>query len=200
MDGHTNTHIYFLSLWFCCGRLKWPLWAELNISVHSGSASECRLLPQPRAWAANQLPWTPAKLLTPPWVVLLHAAPAAWIAPTSSPRWSHLPHQTAFLMWNSTEHPRTFQLYFYHWEADALNLKKQKNKVFKHELLSFKVKHHWRNAYWHFSCQSFRLLFWKMMALKSSWSNLENIMCNLMRLCKISLLLWRTLSCNQIQI
>lgn len=79
LHGWTHTHTtHTLSLWLCCGRLKWPLWAELNISVHSGRASECLLPPQPWAQAASrpadQPPWTSAKLLTPPWVVPLHAA------------------------------------------------------------------------------------------------------------------------------
>lgn len=40
----------------CSGRLKWPLWAELNNCVHSGRASKdcCRLLPQPWVQAARQ--------------------------------------------------------------------------------------------------------------------------------------------------
>lgn len=42
---HTNTPYHCGSAVLCCGRLKWPLWAELNISVHSGRASEWLLPP-----------------------------------------------------------------------------------------------------------------------------------------------------------
>lgn len=51
MDGqahkhtHSHTHYHCGSAVLCCGRLKWPLWAELNISVHSGRASEWLLPP-----------------------------------------------------------------------------------------------------------------------------------------------------------
>ncbi|KAF3844651.1 hypothetical protein F7725_007814 [Dissostichus mawsoni] len=41
----THTPYHCGSAVLCCGRLKWPLWAELNISVRSGRASECRLPP-----------------------------------------------------------------------------------------------------------------------------------------------------------
>lgn len=43
---HTHTPpITVALLCYAARRLKWPLWAELNICVHSGRASECLLPP-----------------------------------------------------------------------------------------------------------------------------------------------------------
>ena len=137
MDGHTHTHthahtdthtILTVTVALLCyavggwSGLCGPSWISLSTLAGPHSAC-CRLLPQPWARAASrpadQPPWTPAKLLTPPWVVPLHAAlawPVSNPPPPPPPLWLPQQPQTTSLCSQCGAPLRTSQsckLYFY---------------------------------------------------------------------------------------
>ncbi len=109
----------------CCGRLKWPLWAELNISVHSGRASQCLLPPAASAPGTGCQPACRPTSLNPcqaPDATL--GGPASCGSgraqlesppPTSPPLWllsAAANNLTMFPMWSSTENQSMLQVIF----------------------------------------------------------------------------------------
>ena len=133
MDTHTHTcthrhahnpHCHCGSPVLCCGRLKWPLWAELNISVHSGRASQCLLPPAASALGTSCQPARRPTSLNPcqaPDATLGGPAScgsgmARLESPPTSPS-SLAPsaaanNLTVFPMWSSTENQSELQVIF----------------------------------------------------------------------------------------
>lgn len=73
----TDTHKFPITVALLCYAVGgWSgLFGLSWISPSTLAAAQSASTPGRAAcWPADQLPWTPAKLLTPPWVVLLHAA------------------------------------------------------------------------------------------------------------------------------
>lgn len=119
---YTHTPYHCGSAVLCCGRLKWPLWAELNISVHSGRASECLLPPAASALGTGCQPACRPTSLNPcqaPDAVL--GGPASCgsgrallrcpLPPPKAPL-AAANNFAVFPMWSSTENQSMLQVIF----------------------------------------------------------------------------------------